>query len=373
MQNLKKVLSLTLVTAIMAANTNVENVIASNISVEKVISSESAATEDADFVIEDNVLVKYNGNDTEVVIPDGVTSIGDYAFYDCSNLSSIVIPDSVTSIEPYTFEECSSLSSVVIPDNVTSIGGCAFNKCSGLNSIVLPDNITSIDYCAFEKCSNLSSIRIPDSVTSIGNSTFNKCSSLTSITIPESVTSIEWNISKWDAVSRNELINNLTFYCPKGSYAETYALTYDIQYKYISDDITETTPSQPTVSETPSAPPTQKPMVSTQQKSQIITAKNFTKTYGNKAFHIGATTNGDGKLTFTSGNKKIVTVSKNGKVTSKGCGKTTITIKATETTEYKAAKKKITITVKPKKASLRSVKSTKSKTITVKWKKRQKG
>ncbi len=164
-----------------------------------------------------------------------VTSIGEYAFYKCSSLTSIIIGNGVTSIgydafykcsslkyneydnakylgnknNPYValiqskndditscdihnntkviysgaFEDCSSLTSIEIPDSVTSIGEDAFSGCSSLTSIVIPDGVTSIGDDAFEYCSSLTSINIPDSVTSIGNSAFSYCSSLTSIII----------------------------------------------------------------------------------------------------------------------------------------------------------------------------------------------
>jgi hypothetical protein len=71
---------------------------------------------------------------TRAFLGTGVTSIGDYAFYNCSGLSSVVIPDSVTSIGDYAFYNCSGLSSVVIPDSVTSIGGYAFYSCTGMGA-----------------------------------------------------------------------------------------------------------------------------------------------------------------------------------------------------------------------------------------------
>ena len=125
-----------------------------------------------------------------LVIPDGVTNISDYAFSECSSLTSITIPDSVTSIGDDAFSWCESLTSVTIPDSVTSIGTWAFQGCSSLTSVTIPDSVTSIGSSAFSGCSSLTSVTIPDSVTSIGSYVFSGCSSLTSVTIPDSVTSI---------------------------------------------------------------------------------------------------------------------------------------------------------------------------------------
>ncbi|MBR3838017.1 MAG: leucine-rich repeat domain-containing protein [Clostridia bacterium] len=127
---------------------------------------------------------------TEVIIEDGVTSIGDYAFYGCSSLTSISIGNSVTSIGKDAFYGCSSLTAITIPDSVTSIGDGAFADCSSLTAITIPDSVTTIGMVAFINCDSLTAITIPDSVTSIGSSAFWFCTSLTSITIPDSVTSI---------------------------------------------------------------------------------------------------------------------------------------------------------------------------------------
>ena len=123
-------------------------------------------------------------------IGNSVTSICDYAFYNCTGLTSVTIPDSVTSIGDYAFYNCTGLTSVTIPDSVTSIGISAFNKCTGLTSVTISDSVTSIGDSAFRNCAGLTSVTIPNSVTCIGNSAFNKCTALTSVTIPDSVTSI---------------------------------------------------------------------------------------------------------------------------------------------------------------------------------------
>ena len=119
-----------------------------------------------------------------------VTSIGDYAFFLCTGLTSVTIPNSVTSIGNKAFNYCESLTSVTIPNSVTSIGDHAFYGCSGLTSVTIGNSVTSIGQHAFWYCTGLTSVTIPNSVTSIGADAFYKCSGLTSVTIGNSVTSI---------------------------------------------------------------------------------------------------------------------------------------------------------------------------------------
>ena len=127
---------------------------------------------------------------TDIIIPDSVTSIGAYTFYNCTGLTSVTIPDSVTSIGDFAFYDCTSLTDVTIPDSVTSIGDNAFHKCTSLTNVTIPDSVTSIGDYAFYHCTGLTSVTIPDSVTSIGDYAFDYCTGLTSVTIPGSVTSI---------------------------------------------------------------------------------------------------------------------------------------------------------------------------------------
>lgn len=115
------------------------------------------------------------------IIGDGVTSIGNNAFFNCGGLTSVEIPDSVTSIGSRAFFGCSGLTSVEIPDSVTKIGYGAFSYCSSLTSVMIPHGIRTIEPFFCSDCSSLTSVTIPDSVTSIGDSVFEHCRALTDV------------------------------------------------------------------------------------------------------------------------------------------------------------------------------------------------
>lgn len=163
-----------------------------------------------DFVIENGVLKKYTGTDSDVIIPDSVAVIGWGAFKECKNFTSVTIPDSVTKIGACAFEGCKNLTSVTIPDSVTEIGYCAFSGCAGLQNadgfiivknilfeytgsdtdVTIPDGVTEIGACAFDGCKKLKSVIIPDSVTEIKFGAFYGCKNLMSASIPDCVTKI---------------------------------------------------------------------------------------------------------------------------------------------------------------------------------------
>ena len=127
---------------------------------------------------------------TSITIPDSVTSIGDFAFQNCSSITNATIGNSVTSIGRSAFDSCYIMTSATIGNSVTSIGDYAFKSCTDLQSVIIPDSVTSIGSTAFNGCSSLTSATIGNSVTSIGNYAFASCGSLTSVIIPDSVTSI---------------------------------------------------------------------------------------------------------------------------------------------------------------------------------------
>ena len=167
--------------------------------------------------------IDYVSEVENIVIEDGVRSIGEFAFYDCYGLTTVTIPASVTSIGKFAFNYCSGLTTITIPASVTSIGYAAFAGCSnlatmtvdagntkydsrnGCNAIIekesntliagckntiIPDDVTNIDINAFEGCISLTTVTIPAGVTRIGDHAFSGCSGLTTVTIPAGVTSI---------------------------------------------------------------------------------------------------------------------------------------------------------------------------------------
>ena len=185
---------------------------------------------------------------TELVIPDDVTEIKDYAFYNCTGLTSVVIPNSVTSIGRYAFDGTAwynnqpngliyagkvlykykgtmyNNTSITIKDGTLGIAGGAFYNCSKLTSIVIPNSLTSIGDRAFENCSGLTSIEIPNSVTSIGNYAFDGCTSLKDLRIEDgkSTLSLGYNGSSeglfYDCpLERLYLGRNLSYNTDEGS------------------------------------------------------------------------------------------------------------------------------------------------------------
>lgn len=141
------------------------------------------------FEIEDGVLKKYVGSNSDIVIPDVVNIIGEYAFNGNTQLTSVKIPNGVTSIGRYAFSGCVNLSYIDIPDSITEIGMAAFTHCENISNVVIPEHVTIIEDYTFEWCKKLTNVIIPEGVTSIGRYAFN-CCSLTSINIPSSVTYI---------------------------------------------------------------------------------------------------------------------------------------------------------------------------------------
>ncbi|MBR5428153.1 MAG: leucine-rich repeat protein [Clostridia bacterium] len=125
-----------------------------------------------------------------VVIEDGVTSLGNYAFSRCTSVENVSIPGSVTKMGYNVFYNCSSLGSVTIPGSVAKIGSSAFNLCGSLSEVTIEYGVGAIDSYAFSNCGSLTSVSIPDSVTAIGNGAFKGCGALAELSLGSGVKTI---------------------------------------------------------------------------------------------------------------------------------------------------------------------------------------
>ncbi|MBQ4560928.1 MAG: leucine-rich repeat domain-containing protein [Clostridia bacterium] len=209
----------------------------------------------------------------KVVIADGVTTVGNYAFYQCSaltdidfpssgltyigdeairecdslvtltlpegletigliaiaynpKLESVYIPDSVSRIRNMAFAQCTALKEIDYPDSCTEVEGYIFSGCTAIEKVTLHEGITKIGLGAFEVCESLTSINLPTTLLSIRSSAFAYCKSLTSITVPESVYSMETDIFS--------NCPKLTVGCYEGSYAQTYCEKYSVAYELVA-------------------------------------------------------------------------------------------------------------------------------------------
>ncbi len=126
-----------------------------------------------------------------VVLPKGISSIGNYAFYECGDLQQVILPVGVTKIGEYTFSKCSSLQQIEIPEGVEMLMRYAFENCENLQKVKLPDGLRTLNGRAFSECENLQEINFPDGLKYIGGGTFNGCGKLREVVFPDSLQTIE--------------------------------------------------------------------------------------------------------------------------------------------------------------------------------------
>ena len=149
--------------------------------------------ENPNFASDSNKIAPWNefkDDITSVVIEEGVTNVGSFAFYNLSNLKSAILPEGINSIENFAFAFC-GFTTLKLPDTITEIQDHAFVNCSNLESIVIPDGVQEISEDTFFRCKALTTVTIPESVTKIGKEAFRECMALTEITIPSNVTIID--------------------------------------------------------------------------------------------------------------------------------------------------------------------------------------
>lgn len=129
----------------------------------------------------------------KIIIPDTVISIGESAFYGCSNLKEVKLSNNITILADNVFEKCTLLSKINIPTNLRQIGNCAFYKCEKLENLILPNTITSIGYLAFCQCASLKTINFPEMLKEIGSSAFDDCYNLEKIELPNLLETIGYD------------------------------------------------------------------------------------------------------------------------------------------------------------------------------------
>lgn len=174
----------------------------------------------------------YSNENTEIkdlVIPDGVTSIGYYAFTGCSGLTSLTIPNGITVIGNYVFDGCSGLTSLTIPDGVLDLGSSTFRGCSGLTSLTLGNSVQAISSWAFDGCTGLTTITIPVNVTRIGNDAFG------GVDLTMVVSLIRHPFTVYGPFTQNTY-NKAKLYVPEGTYSAYRAMQGWREFVRISED-----------------------------------------------------------------------------------------------------------------------------------------
>ncbi|WP_028511014.1 leucine-rich repeat protein [Ruminococcus sp. NK3A76] len=318
---------------------------------------------------------------TSIILPETITIIDAMAFNDCKNLKSITLSDSIEDLTMYAFYECSALESINMPKCLTKIGINAFLGCTKLKNVVLPSGLKTIDGGAFYECKSFTDIVIPDGVTAISDYAFFDCNNLKSIEIPSSVTQIGEKAigyifgEKTDRFTGEILKNpNTVIKCKSGSAAEKYAKENNIKYElldkpahthsYTTKVIKPTYDAQGYTLHTCSCGDSYKDTYTAKlvrtsiAKATVSSLSN--KTYTGKAIKQTPVVKLSGK-TLKSGTDYTVTYKNN-----KAVGTATVTI--TGKGAYTGTVSK-TFKICPKKTTLKSVKSPKTKQLKVTYSK----
>lgn len=216
--------------------------------VKKTVKKSAATISDPNCILSGTTLTRYIGNDTDIVLPSGITAIADNtfsgrtkitsvvvpegvkkigsrAFENCFALERIELPESLEELGEYAFVDCHKLQSVYLSDKIKAIESSVFSECYSLENVIMPKKLKYIDAFAFKNCRNFTNITLPDGLESIGCTAFAYCNNLTGLYIPESVNMIQDNFMNETPFAG---CDNLTIHSPAGSYAQLYAQEHNI-------------------------------------------------------------------------------------------------------------------------------------------------
>lgn len=180
------------------------------------------------MVIFGNILYNYYGTAQKVVVPEGITVIGDNAFCANTDTEEIILPASLTKIGYGAFSGCDALKRLDIPRGVTELPTSMLNRCKTLESVSIPDTVKIIQYEAFSGCAALTKVTLPEGLEEIGVWAFRSCTALTEIHIPASVRTIGNRFGE-----EFQYCDKLTIYAPAGSAAEEYANKFG--YRFVAE------------------------------------------------------------------------------------------------------------------------------------------
>lgn len=279
-----------------------------------------------------NNAFNYHTGIYSVSLPQGIRVIGNQAFANCWSLQSITIPQSCTKIGDSAFFKCKNLRSISFPSRLTSLEKSAFEGCTSLTDVVVPGNIKYVKKSAFAECDNLINVTLKEGVEYIGEFAFSGCENLTKVVIPKSVTEI----------GRNSLTN----WTP--SYMKIYGYTGTAAEKYAKENKLSFV-SMGTVA----------PQKITLNKTSVKMTAGATATLKATISPAGVANK---KITWSSSNSSVATVSSSGKVTSKTPGKAVITAR---TSNGKTAK--CTVNVVPKGTPITKLQSQRSHWLNIQW------
>ena len=278
-------------------------------------------------------------------IPENVEIIGSDAFFGCEYLTQITVPDSVKSILSDAFEYCNALTTIILPEHITEIPLSAFCECRNLAEFKIPSSVTKIGNAAFANCKALTKIEIPQSVNKIENSAFSGCSRLTEIKLPSGITSVEgWTFSNCHLMQKIEIPASVKS-IEQSAFYNCRSLT-DVFFAGSEEDWQNITVGNNNDS-------LKNANIHFNYAETSVTLNKSEMTLGlGQTYTIKAEiTPQDSNVTLTwkSSNKNAATVNSKGKISAKGEGRTTITVK---TSDGKTASCKITVKKAPDSVSL---------------------